>query len=211
MAPLLRLLAIVAIPILVACSTSTGREPVLVVPPLEVELQNQMAAHDALRWSASRPLAWTDFRGVAPSVGGEGAQTAYSLFYGLRCTRNVFQFQVTAAFLPRESWVKAIVLASGVESRRTLAHEQTHFDLTEVHARRMRKYFAAFFRPCDRPSEQLREAGGRFVREEAEAQGRYDGETRHGLVAARQLAWSTDVAQQLAALSQDANQATPVN
>jgi hypothetical protein len=166
-------------------------------PPLEAEISGQMAARGALRWSAARPLAWTDFRGTAPSGGMEGAQTAYGLFYGLRCTRDVFQFQVTTGFLPRDSWVKPSVLASADESRRTLAHEQTHFDLSEVYARRMRRYFADLFRPCDQPLDRWRAVAEKFVRDESSAQDRYDDETRHGLIADRQRTWTADVTDQL--------------
>ena len=174
-------------------------------PPLEVEISGQMAAREALRWSAARPLAWTDFRGTAPSGGMEGAQTAYGLFYGLRCTRDVFQFQVTTGFLPRDSWVKPSVLASADESRRTLVHEQTHFDLSEVYARRMRRYFADLFRPCDQPLDRWRTVAEKFVRDESSAQDRYDDETRHGLIADRQRTWTADVTDQLKALEKFGN------
>ncbi len=161
-----------------------------------------MTARDALPWSAARPLVWADFRGTAPTSGMEGAQTAYGLFYGLRCTRDVFQFQVTTGFLPRDSWVKPSVLASADESQRTLAHEQTHFDLSEVYARRMRRYFADLFRPCDQPLERWRTVAEKFVDDESSAQDRYDDETRHGLIADRQRRWTADVTEQLKALGQ---------
>jgi hypothetical protein len=180
-----------------ACTVRTGHEPVPIAPPLEAEISQQMAAHDAMAWSATRPLTWKDFRGTAPSGGMEGAQTAYSLFYGLRCTRSLFQFQVTTGFLPRESWVKPSVVANADESRRTLEHEQTHFDLSEVYARRMRKYFADLYRPCDQTLDRWRTVAQQYIRDEAAAQGRYDGETRHGLTLARQRAWGSDIVRQL--------------
>jgi hypothetical protein len=186
---------------LIACTARPVTEPVPIAPPLEAEITQQMAAHDAMAWSATRPLAWGDFRGRPPAAGTEGAQTAYSLFYGLRCTRDLFQFQVTAGFLPRDSWVKPAVLANADDSRRTLDHEQTHFDISEVYARRMRKHFADLFRPCDQPLEQWRTVAQKYLSDEASAQDRYDDETRHGLVGARQRAWSTDIAQQLKELA----------
>ena len=67
-------------------------------------------------------------------------------------------------------------LESG-ESARILRHEQTHFDLTEVYARRMRRFFEELYNPCGRPEEELPDVGERFVREEADAQRRYDNET----------------------------------
>lgn len=197
----LRPLILLVVSAAAACAVRTGNEPVPIAPPLDVEISQQMAAHEAMAWSAARPLAWKDFRGTAPSGGMEGAQTAYSLFYGLRCTRNLFQFQVTTGFLPRESWVKPSVVASAEESRRTLEHEQTHFDLSEVYARRMRKYFADLYRPCDQALDQWRNVAQKYTRDEASAQDRYDDETRHGLIPARQRTWNQDVAQQLKELA----------
>ncbi len=184
-----------------ACAAGTTSESALALPPLDVEIAQQMSTHEAIAWSASRPLVWTDFRGTPPTGGSVGALTAYSLFYGLRCTRDVFQFQVTTAFLPRDSWVKPSVVANAAESRRTLEHEQTHFDISELYARRLRKFFSDRFRPCDQPLDHWRGIAQQYTRDEAEAQGRYDGETRHGLVADRQQVWNKDVAAQLAELA----------
>ena len=183
-----------------ACTPRTGAGTPPPLPPLTVEIRTQMDARGALPWSASRRLSWQDFRGPAPTGGVEGAQTAYGLFYGLRCTRALFQFEVTTGFLPQESWVKASVLANADDSRRTLEHEQTHFDLAEVHARRMRRHFTDLVRPCDQSLDGWRSVAERFIRDEAAAQDRYDDETRHGLMAVPQQAWNSEVATQLQAL-----------
>ena len=159
-----------------------------------------MASHDALGWSATRRLSWTDFQGIAPARGDESALTAYSLFHGATCTGKAFEFRVVAAFLPRQSWVRPAVLANPATSSRTLRHEQTHFDLSEVHARRMRRYFAELFEPCMKTAEELGALAQRFVREEAAAQRRYDEETNHGRVARKQTEWDTEVGRQLASL-----------
>jgi hypothetical protein len=108
--------------------------------------------------------------------------------------------RVAALFLPARSWVKRHVLSSPRESARVLQHEQTHFDLTEVYARRMRRFFTELYNPCGLLDERLRESVDRFVKEEADAQRRYDDETGYGLKPDRQDAWTRDVAGMLAAL-----------
>jgi len=108
---------------------------------------------------------------------------------------------VTAAFLPKQSWVKAVTLQDSVESPRTLRHEQTHFDVSEVHARRMRQFFLTFADPCERTDDQLSVLAHRFVTEEQAMQRRYDEETNHGLLGGKQTEWNRDIARQLAALS----------
>ncbi len=152
-------------------------------------------------WAASRPLTWEDFRGPAPLEGVEGARTVYLLSYQSRCRGTDFTFGVTAVVLPSRSWVKPRVLTSPAESARILRHEQTHFNLTETYARRMRKFFKELYNPCGVLDERLRESVERFVQDEAEAQRRYDDETGFGLKPQLQDRWDRDVADMLATLA----------
>jgi uncharacterized protein DUF922 len=179
------------------CAPGAARSPADALP---ATLRNQMAAHDALGWSATRRLSWSDFQGIAPTRADASALTAYSLFHGATCTGKAFEFRVIAAFLPRQSWVLPAVLANPTTSGRTLRHEQTHFDLVEVHARRMRRYFAELFEPCMKTAEELGVLAQRFVREEAAAQRKYDEETNHGRVTRKQAEWDAEVGRQLASL-----------
>jgi len=161
-------------------------------------LRGDLAADHAFAWSAGRPLAWRDFQGSPPSEGSEGAKTSYTLYSGWKCRRDVFEFRVIAGFRPRQSWVKAIVLNDSMQRRTILRHEQTHFDLAEVHARRMRRAFADLARPCAKTDAELRALVQRLAQEEKAEQRRYDDETDHGLLADQQAAWSREVARQLA-------------
>ena len=161
-------------------------------------LRGDLAADHAFAWSAGWPLAWRDFQGSPPSEGSEGAKTSYTLYSGWKCRGDVFEFRVIAGFRPRQSWVKAIVLNDSMQRRTILRHEQTHFDLAEVHARRMRRAFADLARPCAKTDAELRALVQRLAQEEKAEQRRYDDETDHGLLADQQAAWSREVARQLA-------------
>lgn len=169
--------------------------------PLDQLLAGDMAPDGAIPWSTARPLRWADFQGPPPSGGPEAARTAYGLFFGWKCRGRAFEFLVTAAFLPKQSWVKAVTMQDSVESRRTLRHEQTHFDVSELHARHMRQFFQGLADPCARTDDQLNVLARRFVTEEQAMQRRYDEETTHGLLATPQSGWNREVARQLAALS----------
>jgi hypothetical protein len=152
-------------------------------------------------WSANRPLTWDDFRGPAPLDGVEGARTVYLLSYESRCRGIDFTFSVTAVVLPSRSWVKPRVLSTPAESARILQHEQTHFNLTEVYARRMRRFFRELYNPCGLIDERLKESVERFVQEEADAQRRYDDETGYGLKPQVQERWDRDIATMLTELA----------
>ena len=164
-------------------------------------LDRELARHEAVPWSASRRLTWDDFRGVPPTSDPErAAETAYSLFHALDCRGKAFEFRVVAAVLPRQSWVRPAILSNSAQNSRTLRHEQTHFDLSEVYARRMRRYFAELRDPCTKTESELEAQSDKLIRDEAAAQRRYDEETSHGRIAARQVSWDADVARQIASL-----------
>jgi hypothetical protein len=182
-----------------ACVPKTGGAA---QPTLTEVIDGEIAVADAIPWSAERPLTWKDFRGTPPvEPGDEGARTAYSLFYGARCAGKRFEFQVLAAVLPRLSWVTPNVLKNPALSARSLRHEQTHFNLSEVHARRMRKYFAELEQPCSNDEAQLNALAQRFVRAEATAQSSYDQETNYGRTPAKQSEWEAETMRQIEALA----------
>lgn len=170
------------------------------VPAAGDLLSDDLAAEHAFAWSGRRRLVWADFQGSPPSDGPEGAKTAYTLFYAWRCRGEAFQFQTIAAFRARASWVKPAIVRDSAESRRALGHEQTHFDLSEVGARRLRRYFSRLAAPCGKSDDELAALARRLVDEEKAEQRRYDAETEHGLDARRQAEWSTETARRLAAL-----------
>jgi len=177
----------------------SGASPAASPAALEDLLASDVAADQAFAWSAARRLTWSDFQGVPPAEGAEGARTAYTLYYAWRCRGATFEFLAIAGFRPRQSWVKRLVVNDPAQSRSVLAHEQTHFDLTEVHARGMRRHFAALAKPCRKTDGELTAVARRLVAEEKAEQRRYDDETNHGVLAERQAAWSRGVAQRLAA------------
>jgi hypothetical protein len=162
-------------------------------------LRSDLAEDHAFPWSAARPLTWNDFQGPPPTEGVESAKTSYTMFSAWRCRGTAFEFRVIAGFRPRQSWVKAIVLNDRVQRRSVLAHEQTHFDIGEVHARRMRQVFGHLVAACRKTDTELAAMVRRLTHDEEEEQRRYDDETDHGLLPAQQAAWSLETHRRLAA------------
>lgn len=162
----------------------------------------QMASDGEVPWAQRRPLTWADFKGRPPAeASAVAAETAYTLVHGARCTGSAFEFRVVAAFRPNDSWVRPAMLRTAADSARALRHEQTHFDLTEVHARRLRRYFTELMAPCRISSSDLSAMASRIGRDEKAAQAQYDTETENGRVLAQQTRWDRDVAAQLLALA----------
>jgi hypothetical protein len=157
---------------------------------------------ESIVWSAERRLSWSDFLGPPDIVSDAAAMTVYLLSYDGHCAGNVFDHRVFSAFLPDRSWVKPSVLLAGPDvSRRALDHEQTHFDLSEVSARRLRRALAALEAPCALDDAALHRVVDPFIRDDYERQRRYDRETVYGSHGGWQREWQRRVERELGDLA----------
>lgn len=128
------------------------------------------------------------------------AMTAYVLTYEARCDAGRFTFAVANHFLPHESWVKPFHLMQPTNEL-TLQHERTHFDLSEVQARRARQALAALPAPCDLSNEERDKLVQPLLTQGASVQEQYDRETDHGTLLDRQRHWQSQVQRWLTALT----------
>jgi len=183
-----------------ACTATRATRPVEPTPQQTID--SQIAKDTAIRWSARRPLTWADFQGRPPDRNdATAAETAYSILHGFRCVGATFDSVVVAAFRPKESWVKLSMLRTAADNNRALRHEQAHFDVAEIHARRIRRYYAELSAPCRLSTNDLADAAKRMERDQKAAQEQYDEETDHGRNAPQQARWEKTVATDLAALA----------
>jgi hypothetical protein len=184
------------------CATGCAA-PVVIESPLPFPGAVRVTAGadevSGLRWSEMRRLGWSDFAGRPDITSGAAAVTAYVLNYAGECNNDVFSFTVTATFLPDRSWVKPHVLDGTGQASQALQHEQTHFDLGELHARHMRQELRALPHACAMPVDELDAIVQRLLNEDAVIQRRYDRETGHGTNARRQAEWDARVRRDLAA------------
>jgi hypothetical protein len=143
-------------------------------------------------WSPTRPLTWSDFRGRPNMTSPMTATSSYVIGYEARCVGDTFSFRVESHFLPTQSWVKPEHLLDRA-SERTLQHERTHFDLSEVQARRARQGLAALASPCALPDDARDNLMRPYLKDDAGVQAQYDRETVHGTQLAKQGQWDEQV------------------
>jgi hypothetical protein len=159
-----------------------------------------------------RKVSWDDFRG--PVINGR--QVAW-----IAATVALEPIEVDVVQTEQGDWlasprypvVYALMdkLQSGVRPGKrvdyTLAHEQVHFDIAEVHARRLHRALQEIEVRAPERSQSLyagvlraaQEAWQRTLESLSETQHRYDGETGHGLRKKAQKKWAREVAEMLAA------------
>ncbi|WP_439882406.1 DUF922 domain-containing protein [Pontibacter sp. MBLB2868] len=149
---------------------------------------------DKLTWSAARRLTWDDFKGIPDDANEHHALTAANLAVDARCSNNKLSYDVKCVFLPQESWSR------NKKSEKLLLHEQLHFDLTEVHARLLRKKLRNMNSSCTNLQSNLNLAVKSAFQDWKEEQALFDQLSRHGLNKEEQKAWEKDIYSRLSAL-----------
>jgi len=147
---------------------------------------------EPFEWAAERRLTWADFQGTPDIRSGAVAVTATVVEYEMACTGTEFRWRIVSRFVPRSSWVKPDHLVIR-QSEQTLLHEQVHYDLSEVHARRARGTLRNLAAPCLLTDAQQNALIQGFHKQADALQEQYDRETAHGTAQRRQREWEVQV------------------
>jgi hypothetical protein len=152
---------------------------------------------EKIEWSETQKLTWADFKGVPNKGAGYVASTSSGIAfaYSYRTFENKveYNYSVECHFYPLESWYKS-ASASGY----ILKHEQAHFDISEIHARILRKRIseAKFSINIKTEIESIYELAERQRRE---MQKLFDAETEHSKNKDEELRWEAFIQKQLKA------------
>ena len=152
---------------------------------------------EAIRWDPGYRLTWDDFRADPPQSQRVAATTASGISYSYRTNgpsgKYRLDYEVGAYFYPERSWYHPELCDSVV-----LSHEQLHFDISELYARRMRDILGS--RTFDgNVRAEVRKIFERINRELSEFQNRYDEETDFSRDHQAQARWNEQIAARLAA------------
>lgn len=146
-------------------------------------------------WDAHKKLTWNDFKGSIPPDAIPAATTASGISYTYSANflhhEVQLDFEVNAFFYPNESWYKPAVCNNLI-----LSHEQLHFDISELFARKMRKRLreTSF---SDNVKAEIKSIYNKTLKELSDFQDRYDWETNFSRNREQQLRWNTQVAEAL--------------
>jgi hypothetical protein len=151
------------------------------------------AASSIIPWEEHVPLSWYDFKGSAKNWTGISALTASAIEYSYDCQDDRLDVDIQAIFIKDESWVR-----SEAKTDYILAHEQLHFDITEIFARKLRREVARQIRSCD-DVWKLDRIAGKIIEEWKDVQNQYDKDTHHSIDRELQLLWEEKVVYDLEA------------
>ena len=140
---------------------------------------------DRIYWSQHDPLTWDDFKGD-PDYRNRFASAISStgIIYKYRCEDGIITITVESMFIKSESWVKDAALTDY-----HLQHEQLHFDITELYARKLRKELNQRVLYCGEENK-LEHLVNRKLSEWDNEQKVYDKQTHHSLDEEKQIVWN---------------------
>jgi hypothetical protein len=150
----------------------------------------------SVTWAQHPKLSWDDFKGHPSKLGREpSAITDTGFRTQLVCRDRILEADSVAEFYPGSSWVKPNRKLASL-----LKHEQGHFDITEIYARKMSKAIREAKIEC--ADEAKADAAGKKIlsgldKEWEKAEKAYDVETKDGTDAVRQTAASQRIATEL--------------
>lgn len=147
----------------------------------------------SFRWSASRPLTVADFKGRSRPTESHAALTSANINTGAKCSNNIFAGTAQASFAPALSWVRDPARMTPA----LLRHEQLHFDIAELYARRLRQQLAAMRLPCNKLGTTFDRVSQAAYAAWQQAEDAYDHDTNHGLQHEQQAKWESQVREQL--------------
>lgn len=141
-------------------------------------------------WSQENPLEWSDFRGPPDKNNPLYARTYYELHLKPIREDHQFHYVIINRFIPSQSWKKDT-------SKALLGHEQLHFDIAEIYARKMRRKINKLQQGEDPDPEAIMEVFENIYSDMEAYQQTYDRKTNHGLKSEAQQRWEQKVHQQL--------------
>ncbi len=133
-------------------------------------------------WLDERLLTWDDFE-CAPKKNTEAiASTSTSLGIAYQLRNGKLSYQVTCNFSKKQSW-------GWVKTDYILAHEQAHFDITEIYARKLHAAMAEYKFNRSTYREDINKIYNKVVWEKESFQNTYDFETDHSRKKRVQFEW----------------------
>lgn len=147
-------------------------------------------------WNENQKLSWEDFRGKpipsASFVAITNSGISFHYSYSIKNGEMEVEYSVESFFTPESSWYIPDRVTPHI-----LKHEQAHFDISELHARMLRKNLAG--RKFSKKIKSEIESIYQQVEQKRRAmQTKFDAETDHSRNEEKETFWQKYIAQQLA-------------
>lgn len=137
---------------------------------------------EMIPWRMQRKLSWDDFLSAPQKQGDAVASTSTSLGISYKVRNGELTYTITCNFSKKKSW-------GSLKTDYILAHEQAHFDITELHARRLYEALYHYTFNAETFKKDIAAIYEKVVAEKEAMQEAYDSETDHSRRRSAQYEW----------------------
>lgn len=142
----------------------------------------QSPGEELMTWNANRKLNWNDYKANPDPTTGAAATTTTYLTIEYKMSNESFQFKIKSFFSKDLSW--------GLHrTDYILQHEQGHFDIAEIFARKLYKEMSSYVFNKRTYQKDLNKIYEGVVQEKTDFQNNYDRETNHSIDKEKQAMW----------------------
>lgn len=145
-----------------------------------------LAQEKEIIWCDSVKLSWSDYE-VKNTKHKESAMSFIDLRYEGKVYDEKIKIKVYAQFSPKKSWVKP------GSSQKLLNHEQLHFDIVELYARKLRKMIVETRLKPKSMNRKVSKFYNKILEQKNKCQDIYDKETNYSRNEAMQKEWSEKI------------------
>lgn len=138
----------------------------------EKTIHSTKEAGDYLPWAYSRPLTWDDFMCEPKRNTDAVALTSTALGIAYNVSNGQLHYEITCSFSKVKSW-------GLLKTDYILAHEQGHFDITEIYARILHRELLGYKFNRRTFRQDVNQIYDRVVKEKEAFQLEYDALTDH--------------------------------
>ena len=136
---------------------------------------------ELISWSTQK-LSWSDYKANPNPDSDAAASTTTYLAISYNISPKGFSYKIQSRFSKTRSWGRH-------QSDYILSHEQGHFDIAEIFARKLHKAMSEYEFNRKTYQKDLNEIYQKIVKEKEEMQNEYDEETNHSINRQKQAKW----------------------
>lgn len=151
-----------------------------------------------IEWSADRKLTWNDFKAQPDKNSTNAALTSSSINIEFGYNNSGLKYNIKCRFDQNLSWGR-------IKNDYILAHEQGHFDIAEIHARKLHKLLRTYKFNSRTVSKDVNRIYETVMKEHHAFQSQYDQETNYSRDPAQQNAWKDKIEEALKDLVEYSN------
>lgn len=159
---------------------------ILKIISLSVAILFSTSQPNLIQWSAERKLTWQDFKAQPDKNSTNAALTSSRINIDFGYSNSGLKYNIKCGFDQNLSWGR-------IKNDYILAHEQGHFDISEIHARKLYKFLRAYKFNLRTVSTDVSKIYDTVMKEHHAFQNQYDLETNYSRDPGQQNAWKNKI------------------